>query len=46
MIRRIKRLRREFSRMSKADQADTLDMILGVGLGVVSVTAVLIWTIF
>jgi len=46
MIRRIKRLRREFSRMTKAEQADTLDAILGVGLGVVSVTAILIWTIF
>ena len=32
--------------MTKAEQADTLDMILGVGLGVVLVTAVLIWTIF
>jgi len=32
--------------MTKAEQADTLDAILGVGLGVVSVTAVLIWTIF
>ena len=46
MIRRIKRWRREFSRMSKAEQADTLDMILGVGLGVVSVTGMLIWIIF
>jgi len=46
MIRRIKRLRREFSRMSKAEQADILDAILGVGLGVVSVTGVLIWAIF
>jgi hypothetical protein len=46
MIRRIKRLRREFSRMTKAEQADTLDMILGLGLGVVSVTAVLIWVLF
>jgi hypothetical protein len=32
--------------MTKAEQADTLDMILGVGLGVVSVTVILIWTIF
>jgi hypothetical protein len=46
MIRRIKRWRREFSRMTKAEQADTLDMILGVGLGVVSVTVILIWIIF
>lgn len=46
MIRRIKRLRREFSRMSKAEQADTLDMILGLGFGVASVTIVLIWVLF
>jgi len=46
MIRRIKRLRREFSRMTKAEQADTLDAILGLGLGVILVTGMLIWIIF
>jgi hypothetical protein len=43
MIKSIRRWRREFSRMSKAEQADNLDMILGVGFGVASVIGVLIW---
>ena len=46
MIRRIKSWRREFSRMTKAEQADTLDMILGLGFGVALVTIVLIWVLF
>jgi hypothetical protein len=46
MIKSIRRWRREFSRMSKAEQADNLDMILGVGFGVISVTGILIWIIF
>jgi hypothetical protein len=46
MIKRIKRLGREFSRMSKAEQVDTIDMILGVAFGVILVTGTLIWIIF
>ncbi len=45
-MKRIKRWKREFSRMTKAEKADTLDMVLGVGFGVILVTGMLIWIIF
>ena len=43
MLKSFKRFRRDFSRMTKAEKANTIDLVLGLGFAVVMVTLGLIF---